>query len=680
MKIPLTKLKGIGATRAAAFEKLGITDAEALLSYYPRSYEDHSVIKNLCEIAPYESCSVVASVVTTPTLSRIRKGLDILRFTISDGTASCKVTYFNQPYLKTSFVKGETYLFYGRFEGNFINHTLTNPYFEKSDIEAGGSSQPIKPIYTVGKGLTQKAVVSAVHSALDMCEVDEYMPSYILDKYKLPSLKEALDAVHRPENMAQVKYGRNRLIFDEFLMLSLGLFMKKSQSGRSNGAPCKMVEMAPFYDALGYDLTDAQQRSINEGISDMCGVSPMNRLVQGDVGSGKTAVSAALCYFAIKNGWQSAIIAPTEILAKQHYEKLSSLFANFGMSVSLLTGSTKKKEREVILKELVTGKTDLMIATHALMVEDVIFERLGLLVCDEQHRFGVRQRAAAVQKGKSPHLLVMSATPIPRTLALMIYGDLEISVIDTMPPGRRVTKTHYVTSKQRGQINSFINKKLSDGEQGYVVCPLVEGSDGLPDVKDAVSHRDELKRLFPDVGIGLIHGRMKPAEKEEEMKKFVSGESRILIATTVIEVGVDVRNATFMIIENAERFGLSQLHQLRGRVGRGNKQSYCIIVSDHEAPDTVERLKVLESTADGFEIAKRDLELRGPGDFFGSRQHGLPTLRIADMAGDTVTLHAAQETAKEIYRSDPNLLKEEHRMLKIKTQELFSVDKASILN
>lgn len=680
MATPLTAIKGIGAARAAAFEKLGITDAESLLFYYPKKYEDHSVVKKLESIMPYETCSAIASVITTPTVSRIRKGLDILRFTVSDGTAMCKVTYFNQAYLKNSFSKGSTFLFYGRFEGNMLNHTLTNPYFEKTDIEKNAASEPIKPIYPVSGGLTQKAVASAVESALDMFETDEYMPEVMLAKYNLPSINTALNYVHRPRSMDEVKYGRNRLIFDELLCLSLGLFMRKGLAKKCTGAPCKNIDMQPFYDALPFDLTDAQARSINEAIYDMCDVSPMNRLVQGDVGSGKTAVASALCYFAIKNGWQSAIIAPTEILAKQHYQNVSELFGKFGMKTALLTGSTKKKERTEILEQLKEGRTDLLIATHALMTDDVEFAALGLLVCDEQHRFGVAQRSAASRKGSNPHVLVMSATPIPRTLALMIYGDLEISVIDSMPPGRQVTKTHLATEAQRGQINAFIRKKLAEGQQGYIICPLVEESDGLINVKNVIEHREKLQKQFPDVNIGLVHGKMKAADKDEEMRKFVSGETRILIATTVIEVGVDVKNANFMIIENAERFGLAQMHQLRGRVGRGNKQAYCIIVSDNKEPATLERLKIMESTSDGFEIAKKDLQLRGPGDFFGSRQHGLPMLRIADMAGDTIILHAAQQAAQELYRNDPLMVKKENLKLKARVEQLFSVDKGNILN
>lgn len=679
---PVSLIKGIGPARAAALLRAGVSTAGDLLTYFPRAYEDRSVVKKISDTVPLESCTVIAAVITAPEVSRIRGGLVLLRFKISDGSGVCTVTYFNQSYLKTKFIKGETYSFYGRFEGNLITRSLANPAAERASPESEAPKSAIVPIYPLVKGLTQKSIISAVGAVLDSAaeEIKEPLPPELLAARGLMARAEAIKKIHRPASVEEALAARNRLIFDELLSLQLGLFALKDSRRSRAGAPCRPIDLEEFVSSLPFKLTAAQRRCIDEGVGDLLSGIAMNRLVQGDVGSGKTAVAAALCWYAAKNGYQAGFLAPTEILARQHYENLMPLFGALGLRCGILTGGTRKAQREPILADLCAGEIDVMIGTHALLEEEVEFSRLGLIVCDEQHRFGVLQRAAATLKGDSPHTLVMSATPIPRTLALAIYGDLDVSVVDELPPGRQKTVTHLVGEEKRAQVERFIAGKLSEGRQGYIVCPLVEESELAAGLKDALGHADELKKKFSGYGISVIHGKLSAAKKAEEMEAFRTGQTRLLVATTVIEVGIDVKNATFMVIENAERFGLSQLHQLRGRVGRGSEKSYCILVSASKDPETNARLKAMTETSDGFELARIDLELRGPGDFFGSRQHGLPVLKIADMAGDSRQLYEAAQAAKEIIEADPSLSLPKHAVLKEHVEALFSPERGNLFN
>ncbi len=671
----LNSIKGIGAARASAFEKVGVYELRDILRYFPRNYVDKSVVKRIADTQPFESCSVIASVKTAPVLNRLSRGLTVVKFNISDGSGTCNVTYFNQPYMKTKFRVGDTYCFYGRFEGNLISRRLTNPSADPASVEDDRPKNPIVPVYPLKSGLNQSAVKKAVDGVLDgmgrdILNLSDIIPQFIAERYKLGNYGRAIYALHRPKSMAEVNIARRRFIFEELLTLQLGMLMMKGTRERKTGCVCKNVDMASFYKTIPFELTGAQKRCISEGIGDMVSGAPMNRLVQGDVGSGKTAVAAALCYFAVQNGFQAMFMAPTEILAVQHYKTLKKQFSILGIEVGLLIGGMKKSEKNAALEAIASGKTQILIGTHAVLEDDVRFARLGLMICDEQHRFGVEQRSRAAVKGDRPHILVMSATPIPRTLALMMYGDLDLSVLDELPPGRKKTATHVVNEEKRWQVDKFIEGKLAQGKQGYIICPMVEESELTEGLKDVTSFTKELTEKFKGANIGLIHGKMTGKEKDAQMALFRSGEMQILVSTTVIEVGVDVPNANFIIIENAERFGLSQLHQLRGRVGRGSEKAYCILVSSSTADTAKERLKAMESTSDGFVLAKLDLEMRGPGDFLGNRQSGMPRLEMASLAVDSREFHAAAESAREIFTQDPRL--ENYPLLRESVLSLFS--------
>ena len=671
-------IKGIGTARASAFEKVGVYELRDFLRYFPRNYTDKSVVRLIADTSPMETCSILASVKTTPILSRLRGGLTTVRFNVADESGTCQITYFNQPYIKNKFKVGDTFFFYGKFEGNLISRKLTNPVADPASVEDTVPKNPVTPIYPLVSGLTQSAVKSAIkqvflQAADEIKALPDAIPQELREKYGLMSYARALYTLHFPKTMAEVQQARRRMIFEELLTLQLGMLMMKGSRAKSTQCVCKNMDMAPFYSSLSFELTGAQRRCINEGLADMLSGRPMNRLVQGDVGSGKTMVAAALCYAAAKNGYQSVFMAPTEILATQHLKNMKERFAALGITVDILVGSMKKSEKTAALTALAEGKTDILIGTHAVLEDNVQFKRLGLVVCDEQHRFGVEQRSRAAIKGNSPHILVMSATPIPRTLALMIYGDLDLSVVDELPPGRKKTATHVVDESRRWQVDKFIEGKLEQGKQGYIICPMVEESELMDGLKDVVSFTKELSDKFKNASIGLIHGRMKGSEKEAQMALFRSGEMQILVSTTVIEVGVDVPNANFIVIENAERFGLSQLHQLRGRVGRGNEKAYCILVSGTNSTASTERLKAMEETSDGFELARRDLEMRGPGDFFGNRQSGLPQLDMASLAVDSRELHAAAEHAQRIFVQDPTLSK--YPALRAQVEKLFASEK-----
>lgn len=649
-------LKGVGESRAALYQKLGIETVEDLLYHIPRRYIDLTRPTPLAAAVPGQKCAVRALLAAKGREQRIRRGLSVFRLTAVDGPVTLHITFFNAKYTVEALREGEEYIFYGSVTGGFYSRQMDSPQVFRPE-EAG----TLLPVYSLTQGLSNKMVSRQVTEALNRVEQlpDPLEGSGLPQQYGLLSYSQALHAVHFPPDWQAIETGRNRMVFDELLCLSLCFARMREGRHRLHVPPMRMQPLTEYYRALPYELTGAQQRAIAEAMSDMCSGTPMNRLVQGDVGSGKTAVAAALCYFAHRNGAQSTLMAPTEILAQQHYNSLAPLLGSLGMQVALLTGSLSPKKKETLKAGLAAGEIDLCIGTHALLTDDTAFANLGLVVTDEQHRFGVQQRAALRQKGRDAHVLVMSATPIPRTLAMIVYGDLEISVIDELPAGRRPIRTYLIDSTIRQRAFGYIKKHLDEGYQAYLVCPAVQSEDedtAAASLKSAVEYAEELAHgAFGDYRVGLLHGKMRPAQKEKVMAEFAAGEIQLLVATTVVEVGVDVPNAVIMMVENAERFGLSQLHQLRGRVGRGQVQSHCILLSDTENPDTLERLRVLCGTNDGFKIAEEDLKQRGPGDFFGERQHGLPEMKIADLAADSRLLQKAREAADALTERDPTL-------------------------
>ncbi|MFR8287470.1 MAG: ATP-dependent DNA helicase RecG [Christensenellaceae bacterium] len=671
-------IKGVGEARAKSLAKLGITDLRSLLSYFPRAYDDRRAYKKIADLIPGENACVCAVIAGELKLSRIRKGLDLIKLRAVDETGALELTYFNQSYLKNTFHTGDAYVFFGRAEGTPSRPQMTNPLFEREG--AHQITGRIMPIYPLTAGVSQSMLCKAVEQGLAACvdELPDILPEDVRLAYQLCHTRFAYENIHFPTDDEALSAARRRLAFEELFLLALGLKLLRERRTFVAGKQCKRVDLSPFFTSLPFSLTGAQRRAIGDIARDLTGQRPMNRLVQGDVGSGKTMVAAAAIYMAAKNGLQCALMAPTEILAEQHYRSLAPLLEPLGIPCALLTASTKARERRALNERLRSGKLSLVIGTHALLSPDVQYQNLGLVVTDEQHRFGVDQRAALSAKGDDPHLLVMSATPIPRTLALMIYGDLDVSVLDELPPGRQTVDTFAVTESYRARLNGFIRKQVEEGHQVFVVCPKVEdGEEGESKLKSASEHAEELRKLFPDLTVACVHGRMKPKEKEAVMAAFAAGETDILVSTTVVEVGVDVPNATLMVVENAERFGLSQLHQLRGRVGRGKAKSYCVLVSDTPTEESRERLRVLTRTNNGFEIAQADLELRGPGDFFGSRQHGLPEMHVKDLLGSMDMLHEAQSAAEALCRKNPALAGEELAPLRNRIAELFTANEGT---
>lgn len=670
-------IKGIGEKRAKALAKLGIRRLGGLVSYFPRAYEDRSNFAAIGDVRPDETVSVRATLASPPKVSHIRAGLDLCRLRAVDDTGSMEITFFNQSYVTNSLKVGESFVFYGKIGGMTGRPTMTNPIFEPESA-AGRISGRIIPVYRLTSGISQNFLINAVSDGLMAC--DELFPSplpeYIREKYKLAQSRFAYNNIHFPENYEALELARRRLIFEELFVLSAALRLMRESRIVKTGISMNVADMDAFYRVLPFSLTAAQRRVIEEAVRDMRGGEPMSRLIQGDVGSGKTATAAACAYFVFNSGYQSAFMAPTEILAAQHYKTLSELLSPLGMRVGLLTGKLTAKAKREINALISQGYYNLVVGTHALLSEGVSFQNLALVITDEQHRFGVNQRSALVEKGPNPHVLVMSATPIPRTLALIIYGDLDVSVIDELPPGRQSVDTFAVGEDMRERIMRFTRKLINQGRQAYFICPMIEDTENLSsDLKAAREYAEELQsKIFPDLKVDFIHGRMKPKEKEAVMGDFASGKTHILVATTVVEVGVDVPNAALMVIENAERFGLSQLHQLRGRVGRGAHKSYCVLFSGSSSPDTRARLKVMCETGDGFKIAEEDLRLRGPGDFFGSRQHGLPEMKIADLSYDMNILHSAGRAADAALGGDPKLEKEEHSSLRGRIMELFELN------
>ena len=674
-------IKGIGEQRAKSLAKLGITTLKDLISFYPRAYEDRTLTRPIRELVLGENACVKAMVATDPVASRISGGRTLVKCRAVDEGGSMDLLFFNQEYRKTSLHKGETYIFYGKVEGDLLRRRMINPLMEKEDQQQ--ITGRIMPLYPLTAGVSQLLLSRSVRQGLDACRqlLEDVLPDAVRRHHQLCYVGYAYENIHFPTSPEALEIARRRMVFEELFLLTCGLHLLRSRRQDVAGPACQAVEMSPFYEKLPFTLTGAQQRAINDAIGDMCAQRPMNRLCQGDVGSGKTMVAAACVWFAAQNGWQSALMAPTEILARQHYEGLAPLFARFGLRCALLTGSTRAKERRQILAELQSGALDLCIGTHALLTDDVQYARLGLVITDEQHRFGVNQRASLGQKADHPHMLVLSATPIPRTLALIIYGDLDVSIIDELPPGRQKVDTFAVGERYRARINAFIRKQVAEGHQVFIVCPLVGDGEELPDERKAVTAYTEMlqQQTFPELQVAGIHGKMKPREKEAIMADFAAGATDILVSTTVIEVGVDVPNANTMVVENAERFGLSQLHQLRGRVGRGSAKSYCILISDNQNEETQQRLKVMTQTNDGFRISEEDLRLRGPGDFFGQRQHGLPAMKIADLSCDMRLLDEAQTAAKALLSLDPTLSLPEHQTLRRHVEQLFTTN-AEALN
>lgn len=664
---PIEYLNGVGKKRAELFRKLGIDTVGALLEFYPREYEDWSRCYTVSEAPIDEKCCVKATVATAVDTYRVRKGLTLFRFKATDGQMPLYVTIFNNKYAAAKIAPGAEILLFGKVSGNFNRREMSSP-----QIELAASPQ-IRPIYRQCEGLSGRIIEKAVRQALAELgdDLSDPIPDDIRAQFQLCHRRFAIEKIHFPANQDELECAKRRLVFEELLLLQLGLMRLKSRNRARTAAVIGRDFSEEFYRLLPFSPTAAQKRAIAEAVGDMARTVPMNRLLQGDVGSGKTAVAAALMFGAVKNGFQAAMMAPTEILAEQHYYSLTKMLKTSGIRIALLTAAVPAAERRRILSLIRCGEIDIVIGTHSLIQGDVAFSALGLVITDEQHRFGVGQRAALSEKGENPHILVMSATPIPRTLALIVYGDLDVSVLDELPRGRQPIETYSVGSKLRPRAYNYVKKHLDEGRQGYIVCPMVE--EGDLDAASAASVYEKLAGgFFKDYAVGLLHGRMKSAEKDQVMRDFAEHRLDLLVATTVIEVGIDVPNAVIMVIENAERFGLSQLHQLRGRVGRGSHQSTCILISDSETEDAKKRLSVMTETTDGFQIADADLKLRGPGDFFGSRQHGMPTLKIANIFADMSVLKETSRLARQILAKDGDLSLSENRGLKEKTDKMFA--------
>ena len=674
-------IKGIGEARAAALEKLGITTLGDLIAYFPRGYEDRTQVRPIRELTAGESVCVRGMVAADLTAYRISGGRTIAKTRVVDDSGSLDLVFFNMEHRRDALHQGDVCVFFGKVEDNLRRKQMINPLFEPEGRQQ--VTGRIMPIYPLTAGVTQGLMVRAARQGLDACRelLPDVLPDEVRQAHKLCYVNYAYENIHFPASPEALEVARRRLVFEELFLLTCGLQLLRQRRRDVAGPACRRMSMEPFYRRLPFALTGAQRRAIADAVGDMVSGKPMNRLCQGDVGSGKTMVAAACIWFAVENGWQTALMAPTEILARQHYQGLAPLLARFSIRCALLTGSIRAKERREILAGLADGSIDLCIGTHALLTEDVQYRRLGLVVTDEQHRFGVNQRAALSQKAEDPHMLVLSATPIPRTLALVIYGDLDVSVIDELPPGRQKVDTFALGESYRPRVQAFIRKLTAAGQQIFIVCPLVGEADQIPDERKAVTaYAKQLQeQVFPDLRVAVLHGKMKPREKEKVMAAFAAGESDILVSTTVVEVGVDVPNATCMVVENADRFGLSQLHQLRGRVGRGKAKSYCILLSDSQNEETRARLKVMTQTNNGFRISQEDLRLRGPGDFFGQRQHGLPAMKIADLSCDMRLLDEAQTAARQLMERDPELTDPAHRPLRRRIRQLFDTT-ADMLN
>lgn len=669
-------MKGIGEKRAKALERLGIRTYRDMLSYFPRAYEDRRQSCTIAEAPLDLPVCVKAMVASPPVASFVRRGMELLKLRAVDETGTLDITYFNQNYLKSALRPGLTYIFYGRVSEAGRRRTMTNPVFEAEDNQ-GVITGRILPVYRLTAGISQKLLLESAQQALETCAdaVPDILPASLREKYRLAQARFSYENIHFPRDEQALDQARQRLVFEELYVLAGALELLRSRRKASVGLPMSALLMDEFWSALPFSPTNAQRRAVEEAVADMASGKPMNRLLQGDVGSGKTLVAAALIWQAVRNGYQAAFMAPTEILAEQHFQNLSQMLEPYGIHVMKLTGSMTAAQKRNASELLALGMADVAVGTHALITGSVTYQNLGLVVTDEQHRFGVEQRSALAEKGANPHVLVMSATPIPRTLALIIYGDLDISILNELPPGRTPVETYAVDERMRERIWRFVRRLVGEGRQVFIVCPMVEENDELPEnMKSAQEYAKELQTgVFSDLRIACIHGRMKAREKDRVMADFAAGEYDILVSTTVIEVGVDIPNAALMIVENADRFGLSQLHQLRGRVGRGQHKSYCVLFSDSRTDTARSRLKIMTETNDGFLISQEDLRLRGPGDFFGSRQHGLPEMHVADLSADMRVLKQAQEEAQLVLKKDPTLEAPENRPLKERIEELFEL-------
>ena len=692
LETPLTDFPGVGEARAKKLEKLGLSTAADLLAWYPRDYEDRRKVYTVAEAPLEERVCVAAMAAEHPRLSRIRKGLELVQVKVVDHTGALHLTFFNQSYIERAIRAGEEYIFYGAVEGQGRRRTMVNPIFERADRQS--FTGRIMPVYRLTAGISNHLLASLTRQALPCAEgLPETLPQRVRQEHQLAAAEFSLKNIHFPQDEESLELARRRLAFEELFYLAVGLSFLKDRRGQEGaGAPVPPRPKEDFLKLLPFTPTQAQSRVMDETAADMASGRPMNRLVQGDVGSGKTAVAAYAGWLCAGSGFQAALMAPTEVLAEQHYRSLSALLAPAGVRVGLLTGSMTAAGKKKIRSALEFGEIDFVVGTHALISEGVAFRRLALIVADEQHRFGVAQRAALAAKsgeGTAPHVLVMSATPIPRTLALIIYGDLDVSVIDQLPPGRTPIATYVVREDKRQRMYGFVRKQVEEGRQAYIICPAVEENPdaALPgeerpalNLKAVKTYAEKLqKEVFPDLRLGILHGKMKPREKEAAMSAFSSGETQVLVATTVVEVGVDVPNASLIIIENADRFGLSQLHQLRGRVGRGQHPSHCVLITGTRSREAMERLHTLASTTDGFKISEEDLKARGPGDFFGNRQHGLPQMKLADLAGDMRLLSEAQEAARSLLEQDPQLASPENRPVWERVRQLFA-DTPDIFN
>ena len=658
-------LKGVGPKKAELYNKVGVYSIGDLLHYFPRAYIDLTQPKRISQAYPDEVVAIKGYVKRKLPPAMIRRGMTVFKFIFTDGYSDLTVVIFNSKYAFGGIEEGKDYVLYGKISGNEFRKEMNSPLIVDADLDIGQM-----PVYPLTKGLTQNTIKKDIKTALTL--YGEYLVDPlgvdIQKRYDLIDYKTALHKIHFATKPADINEAKHRFVFEELLSLSLGMSLLRNRNRQKTGVKIKDTDLTPFISSLPFTLTSAQHRAIEDCVFDMKREYPMNRLIQGDVGSGKTAVAAAACYYCSKGGYQSAVMAPTEILANQHYATFAKFLEPLGLKIALLTGSLTAKQKRVMRADIKNGEYDVVIGTHALVQKETEFNKLGLVVTDEQHRFGVHARSSLLEKGENPHAIVMSATPIPRTLALIIYGDLDISVLDELPKGRQKIVTYVVSGRKREGAYNFILNEIANGRQAYIVCPMIEENDN--ELASAKKYAETLSNgAFRNVSVGLLHGKMSANEKEKVMASFLSGDIKLLVATTVIEVGIDVPNATVMYIENAERFGLSQLHQLRGRVGRGSHQSYCILISDKMTETTRARLKVMAKTSDGFVIAQEDLKQRGPGDFFGHRQHGLPPMRIADMSEDINILRDAQDLSEKVLKKDPDLLK--HPELYDLVEDLF---------